>query len=689
VGSCIVTTNPNDIKNFLLTESDKVIFSTFHSLKSIVKAMKDTDLQFDLIFCDEAHKTTGADNKQTYGKIHDNYLIPAIKRVYATATPRVLSAYVKSKTTDETFIYDMNDKSIFGDVFYKMTFKEAIDSGKLVDYKIIALGVTDEEVANYLSNKYIGTEVADNYALDWVMNKYNVTHAISFHSTIKKAEFFKETHEHTFKKVKTFHINGEHLTSDRKQKLKDFKAADMSVISNVRCLTEGVDVPAIDVVYFCDPKNSKIDIIQSVGRALRKDENKVKEWGYIVIPIYHRKQDNIETIVKKSIFNNLINVIRSLYEQDERLKTEINNLVYNNKEANANSKIDFVGSDLESEKIALIGFDEKLKKSLFDEIIAKTPGWGGKYYLLCQYAEENNGNSNPLSRLVFRGENIGEWTTKQRTSRKKGLLTEEKIDLLNKINFDWRDETIGKPKVTKQETLTTHLQRLEAYYKIHNHSDVPAREPPNEKDKEGWSKLLADFVLKRLKNDRNWEAIRGNDTLTYNYKGEDIPVYKFLELVKYNRIRMVKSSKKIMLVLEDEKLKNPNFGPSDFDLLFKNDKDINDDVRRIRHNYKKYLDGDDEGLKYFEDGDIENLESLGFTWGYTLEQIEKERFSELIRYKRSEGTFDVTGIRASKLFFWCKRRKGKESLSLKKLIEEAKLPENWIKELISLDYNIT
>jgi superfamily II DNA or RNA helicase len=684
-----VTTDIERLRNFLLTEPSTVIFTTFHSLHTISKAIKGADFQFDFIFCDEAHRTTGLDNKQAYGVIHDDNAIPSRKRLYSTATPRVLSSYLKKKNedNDDVFLYDMNDKNIFGDEFFRMSFKTAIESKRLVDYQIIAVGINDSQIAKYLTTKNFGTEIADNYALEWVMDKYGATHAISFHSTIPKAEVFAKKHDEKFKETtKTFHINGTHTTSNRKRTLMAFKTANKSIISNVRCLSEGVDVPAIDAVYFCDPKSSKIDIAQSVGRALRLDPTKNKEFGYIVVPIYHQKHEEIETVVKKSIFNNLINVVRSMYDQDERLQDEIHTLLYGQKGSSGLSRTNFLGVQSGFERIILVGFEDKLKEALFDEIIAKTSRWDGWYYLLNEYAKENNGSTNPPTRTVYKGKGLGEWTTKQRYHFKDGKLSNRHIDLLNKIQFEWRSDNLRKEPI---DGLKRDLESLEAYFNIHNHTLVPAREPKNEEARRGWSKNLARFVTQHVRTPEVWPTIEGNNEKRYNYKGQNIPVYKFLEIIQFKKEPKPKSAKRIIEWLINEREVNPNFGVEDFELLFKGNKKFFVLVRRVRDMYRKHIEGDEQVLNYFEEGDIETLNSLGFTWGYVLGEIERERFLELLSYRKSEGTFVVSSTN-KRLYHWCKRRKAKskDNLSLKKLIESEGLSQVWINELKGLGFNV-
>lgn len=434
-----VTTDSNQIKSFLNKDyPEKVIFSTYHSLHSIAEAIYNTDFEFDYIFCDEAHKTAGI-GQNKFSLVHDNKKIPSKRRLYATATPRIVKESLKKKLGDDLkYAYDMNDPDTFGYEFHRMTFKDAIEQNILVDYKIVAIGVNNEELKEYIEKRHFVDskvsidEVANNYALEHVMNKYNANHALSFHSRVKLANEFSTRHHTLFNDVKTYAVNGDQPTSQRNIILDDFKHAEKAIVSNARCLTEGVDVPTIDLVYFCDPKNSKVDIVQAVGRALRKKDG--KERGYVVIPIYHTKHDEVETSISESSFKNLLQVIRSLCDQDERLQDEINSLAFGKGKRKSN-RIDITSTIFSEEQDILLleGFEEKLKKSLFDQIIEKTSNNWDLWFLELNNWLENN-NDYPTQ---SENKELYQWIALQRTRKSNGSLKNEEIRKLNRINFVW------------------------------------------------------------------------------------------------------------------------------------------------------------------------------------------------------------------------------------------------------------
>ncbi len=373
-----VTTNAVEIKNFLNKFPETIIYSTYQSLDSIRSAIKDSDFKFDLAVCDEAHKTAGS----KYGKfslIHSDANIPVKKRLYMTATPRVLSDNIRKKLNEEkvNFLYDMNNSDIFGPEFYKMSFKEAIEKNIILDYKIFAVGINDQEIYEAIkNNKYVSNsekldQIANNVALKKFMDIHNLTHAITFHSSIIKAKDFQVRHKKIDSELNVYHVNGEITTNKRNLMMEEFKESFKAVMTNSRCLTEGVDVPAIDAVYFCDPKKSTIDIVQSVGRVLRKSSLKIKKFGYIIVPIFHKKNVCLEKSIDGSQFKNLVNVIRALCSHDERIIDEIKKI-----KLPSEKRIVIEEESLQNSAFSIItieGIPGDIKQSIFFQLINKIP----------------------------------------------------------------------------------------------------------------------------------------------------------------------------------------------------------------------------------------------------------------------------------------------------------------------------
>ena len=372
-----VTTDYKKIRQFLESDEDIVVYATYQSSTEIQKAISGTKLKFDLAICDEAHKTAG-NKKSVFSTILDDRKIPCSKRLFMTATPRVVGDLINKKDFDvEKLLADMNNSQLYGDEFFRLSFSDAISLKPqiLTDYKIVAVGVSDQELQkaiearSFINDDSTIDEIANNLALEKVMKKYQATHAITFHSSIKKATQFSERHAVLNNKGFIGHVSGLQSTSLRESILNNFKSSSSGVLSNSRCLTEGIDVPAIDMVYFCDPKNSKIDIVQAAGRALRVSKN--KKFGYIVVPVFHKEKLSVEEKIENGCFKQIVSVVRALSDQDERIEEEIKKIVLNKgvvKNSSDSANIDLS----EFELLAIEGFEDKLKNSVFSHIIRKT-----------------------------------------------------------------------------------------------------------------------------------------------------------------------------------------------------------------------------------------------------------------------------------------------------------------------------
>lgn len=322
-----VTTDPDVIKKFIESNSKFVIYSTYHSLENLSIALLESGQRLDLAICDEAHRTAGNKDKITcFSFIHSDLVIPVDYRLYMTATPRV---YVSRDDTNALFC--MNNTEIYGKQLYTMTFGQAIEKKILIDYKIIAIAVSCEEVykrlfeANLDHNSHNIVKLSNNFALEKFMDEYKASHIVTYHSSIKRAKEFRDDHK-GISVTPIYHVNGKQTAKIRAQALENFANDEKAIITNSRCLTEGIDVPAIDAVYFCDPKNSKIDILQAVGRALRRDDKKGKKTGYIVIPLFHSPQSDLDKQIKNSSFANLVSVVRAITTEDSTAYETIKSL---------------------------------------------------------------------------------------------------------------------------------------------------------------------------------------------------------------------------------------------------------------------------------------------------------------------------------------------------------------------------
>jgi superfamily II DNA or RNA helicase len=318
-------TNPDYIEKWLETNRDehKIIFTTYQSGRIIADVSKKLNVSFDLGIFDEAHKTVGL-NKKLFSYLLFDENIAIAKRIFMTATERFYSGSKED-------IISMDDYEIYGNTFSQMSFKEAIEKELLTDYKIITIDVKKSEIAEFiksnnlvqLNNKWKNeTEarsLASMIALRKAMKVLPIKNAVSFHSSIDKAQRNKDlqsyiTSTYNFEPIDSFTVSSKVATTKRNDIIREFADSSRALITNAKCLTEGVDVPNIDCIVFADPRKSKVDIVQALGRALRK--KKGKDFGYVILPVLY---DDETHEIDNENYNEIISIVRGLAANDERI----------------------------------------------------------------------------------------------------------------------------------------------------------------------------------------------------------------------------------------------------------------------------------------------------------------------------------------------------------------------------------
>jgi superfamily II DNA or RNA helicase len=325
-------TNSKEIAEWLKRKHNSltIVFTTYQSGQALAKAARDAAFTFDLGIMDEAHKTAGAKDRLFSHLILDNN-IKINRRLFMTATERRYRG-----ESDE--ILSMEDPDDYGETLHKLSFKKALEykPAILSDYKVVTIHISQEEIADLVRNRAFvkpktkgwGKEMeAENLAaliaLRKAMNKYPIRHAVSFHGSIKRAQDFQESNDAYSKsfpssgRLQTFHVSGKTPTGTRAKEIDQFSRAPRGLITNARCLTEGVDVPNIDAVLFADPRRSLVDIVQAVGRALRPSPN--KKFGYVIVPVVHKKNAKPNDIFDSDSFKEVLTTLRALGSQDDRL----------------------------------------------------------------------------------------------------------------------------------------------------------------------------------------------------------------------------------------------------------------------------------------------------------------------------------------------------------------------------------
>ena len=369
---CPVESDPFRIAEHLCKpKSVKVVFTTYHSLGRVVEAQRLVGAPtFDLAIADEAHRTTGADS-QADGKVnfqlfHDAENLIARKRLYMTATQRIYTPTSKSSLSERGIkVVDMGDVEVFGRALYHVKFKDAVTEGELSDYRVIVLGIHESNLTPSLRQaaespeaikakidqsaaaRLLGTMLAMNGFVEGSRSETpeRLHRTIAYASNVARSKWFAETIRNPYVRrpisakfgegqfglsLESVHLDAKSSALRRDQELRRLNDAgknnEARLISNVRIFTEGVDVPALDAVSFLDPRNSQIDIVQAVGRVMRRAEG--KKFGYIIVPICIPEDvDNIaDTLAKREDgYRAIGEVLRALQSHDERLADQIAN----------------------------------------------------------------------------------------------------------------------------------------------------------------------------------------------------------------------------------------------------------------------------------------------------------------------------------------------------------------------------
>ena len=367
-----VTTDPEVISQALRvppTDAMTVVFCTYHSLGLVERAQDDGAPPFDLILCDEAHRTTGierpGDETSPFVLVHDAERVRAYKRLYMTATPRLYTEGARAKAARHNVeVFSMDDPATYGPEFHRLPFSRAVEQDLLSDYRVVVLAMSERHVDGTLQAHLASSDSEINLtdaakivgcwrALQNPENKrpgdgpiHRLRRAIAFTNTIKSSQRL-ETHwggivEQAVEQLpeeerpgafrcETQHVDGQHHALDRKVRIEWLKGSSdggCRILSNARCLSEGIDVPALDAVLFMNPRNSQVDIVQAVGRAMRKAEG--KEYGYIILPIaVPAGTEPASALDDNERFAAVWGVLRALRSHDDRFDAEINKIDLN------------------------------------------------------------------------------------------------------------------------------------------------------------------------------------------------------------------------------------------------------------------------------------------------------------------------------------------------------------------------
>ena len=379
-----------------------VVFSTYQSIDAVSAAQQEILAEtggkygvFDFIICDEAHRTTGVKlsdkDESNFTKIHSNDNVQGKKRLYMTATPRLYGESAKIKASEKDCILcSMDDKALYGEEFYRVNFSYAVQNGLLTDYKVLVLTVGEDDVPDNIKRDITDTTTELNFDdtskligvinglskmiqgddhRTWDADPRMMHRAVAFCSSIDKSasrtgiaskyvasvlpqisekyneNLDAESLSHTVS-IAARHIDGSMNSQERNeilQWLADEPENDREcrVVTNVRCLSEGVDVPSLDAVLFLSARNSQVDVVQSVGRVMRtfhKGQPDEKKYGYIIIPIVVPSDVSAEEALDNSkTFDVVWEILNALRSHDDRFNAMVNKIALNKQKPNKQS----------------------------------------------------------------------------------------------------------------------------------------------------------------------------------------------------------------------------------------------------------------------------------------------------------------------------------------------------------------
>ncbi len=440
-----VTTDVGEIGRFLSKDGRRVVFSTYHSTPAIASAQDAGAPRFDLAIADEAHRAAGRVDS-SFSTVLDPERIRATRRIFMTATPRIVSSGVRAAAREQDIeVTSMDDVGKFGAVLHQLSFREAIDRGLLSDYRVVIIGVDDPGVGHAVRRRDLLTigsadvdaeTLARQVGLLRVVSRFRLTRILTFHSRKATARSFARGLRDVLEwlprdlrppgRLWADSITGDMSEGERRvllDQLRSLEDADWGVLTNVRCVAEGVDVPALDGVVFIDPRRSHIDVVQAVGRAIRRSPE--KKLGIVVIPVFVPPGVDDEEVLDSSDFQKVWAVVRALRAHDDVLAEQLDAARYQLGRRRGPTELP-TKIILDLPRAVSLDFARALSARIVERSTSSFEFWFG---LLARYVDEH-GTAAIGSDTVLDGCRLGTWTSNMRGRYTRGEMSAEHVSRL-------------------------------------------------------------------------------------------------------------------------------------------------------------------------------------------------------------------------------------------------------------------
>ncbi|WP_335989860.1 DEAD/DEAH box helicase [Glycomyces sp. MUSA5-2] len=470
------STDPQAIRAHLAGLSGRrLIVATYRSAPVLGDALQHAGASADLLICDEAHHLTGTPG--LISRILHNQALPAARRLFLTATPRI-----DLEADDPTAYHSMSDEDLFGPVAYRYPFAEAIREGHLDDYRVAVIGIGEADLLQALNDTEHDWTTSDGTGRDLrllaaqlaclkAVKQFGLRRVIAFASRIDSSKEFTRglpaargllSEAERPGTVHAVHLDGTTLGPTRGRHLEALRhpPADVTVLSNVRCLSEGVDVPSVDGVIFTHAKHSPVDTVQAIGRALRTSPTG-EGIATIIVPIVIPAADDATDITdldpqQWEVLWEAVNALRSL-DSDLAFALDRQRRTYDHTPIELPDRI-----TIELPAGADIRLAERLRLLL---VRRTTTAWQEGYNAAAAFAAAHGHLRVPAGHFES-GAPLGNWIHYQRQRRAKGLLPPHRVDALEDLGMVWDG---------RAHRWAVLLERLRQFTTEHGHGDVPAR----------------------------------------------------------------------------------------------------------------------------------------------------------------------------------------------------------------------